>query len=206
MAESAQTKNIRDYYNKTAKAWADKLYEDDETSAVLTTFFKMLPEKPRILDLCCGTGCEAMRMSTMGAKVVGLDFSEASVEIAREHNPDIPFIISDMLEDYSRIGEVDAVVCVAGIVHLREDQLRKAFERMAQVVKPDGLVLLVFRDGNGRVDRMSDVEVDGEAYDRAFYAHNLEEIIAQSAGMFEFECLIDEPEPTIWLNAVLRRL
>lgn len=205
MALASNKKNVRDFYNKTAQQWADRFYDDDCSQPVLEAFMAMLPDRPRVLDLCCGAGYDSKRLTALGASVVGLDLSEVSIEIARSRNPEIPFYVGNMLEDYSCIGAVDAAVCIAGFVHLRTDELRQGFERLAQVVQPGGLVLLVIRDGAGRIDRMSDVEIDGEWYDRAFYAHNLEELREHAAGLFIFERTIDEPEESVWVNYVFRR-
>src|SRR5262245_54684240 len=38
----------------------------------------------RALDLCCGTGDVAFAMADNGADVVGLDFSESMLQVARE--------------------------------------------------------------------------------------------------------------------------
>src|SRR6516162_2771848 len=40
----------------------------------------------RALDLCCGTGDLAMGLARRGAQVVGVDFSAAMLEVARERN------------------------------------------------------------------------------------------------------------------------
>src|SRR6267154_666688 len=37
----------------------------------------------RALDLCCGTGDIALRLAGKGAEVVGMDFSERMLEVAR---------------------------------------------------------------------------------------------------------------------------
>ena len=45
------------------------------------------------LDLCCGTGDLALALAQRGAEVIGLDFSEAMLEIAekrRQKNPESP--------------------------------------------------------------------------------------------------------------------
>ncbi len=199
-------KGIPDYYNKTASQWADTFYASDEGLPTLTDFMSRLPRGSRVLDLCCGTGYDSMRLAQMGASVVGLDLSEASIAIARERNPDIPFYVGDMLEDYRYIGPVDAIICNAGLVHLPTEKLRTAFTRMHEVMKPGGSLLLVIRDGTGRIDRLSDVVVDGEAYDRAFYAHNLAELEEHAEGLFAFDRTIEEPETSIWVNYVFKRL
>lgn len=195
-------KNVRDYYDKTAAEWAEKWYADDSTLPLLQAFMRLLPARPTILDLCCGAGYESMRLRALGAEVMGLDFSEASIAIARERNPDLTFIVGDMLSDYSHIGMVDAIVCIAGLVHLPTEQLRTAFERMNAVLKPGGRALFVVRDGVGRQANSSDVIVDGECYDRDFYAHTLEELVQESAGIFAFDQEIPEQEPSIWRNYI----
>src|SRR5205809_3944707 len=40
----------------------------------------------RALDLCCGTGDVAFALARQGAEVVGLDFSERMLEIARQRS------------------------------------------------------------------------------------------------------------------------
>ena len=199
-------KDVRDFYNKTARQWADQFYAEDENLPVLAEFMSRLPHGARVLDLCCGAGYDSMRLSQMGASVVGIDISEASISIAKERNPDIPFYVGDMLEDYRYIGNVDAIVCLAGLVHLPAEKLRAAFARMGEVMKAGGSLLLTIRDGKGRIDRMSDVVVDGEEYDRSFYAHNLEELQEHAHGRFRFDRVIGDPAESIWVNYVFRRI
>lgn len=201
-----EKKNIKDFYNKTARQWADKFYNNEESLPVLTDFMRRLPYGSRVLDLCCGAGYDSMRLAQMGARVVGMDLSEESVAIAKERNPDIPFYVENMLDDYSYIGKVDAIVCMAGLVHLPAEKLREAFVRMAQVMDAGGFVLLVIRDGEGRVDQMSDVVVDGEEYDRSFYAHNLAELTEHSTGLFIYDSVIEDSDETIWINYVFKRV
>lgn len=160
----------------------------------------------RVLDLCCGAGYDTMRLTQMGASAVGIDLSEESITIARERNPDIPFYIGNMLEKYTFIGKVDAIICLAGLVHLPVESLPTAFERMSEVMDAGGSLLLMIRDGKGRVDKMSDVVVDGEEYDRSFYAHTLEELQECSEGLFAFDRIIGNPEESIWVSCVFKRL
>ena len=199
-------RDVKDFYNKTAQQWADKFYADDEHLPVLLDFMGRLPYGSRVLDLCCGAGYDSMRLAQMGASVVGIDLCEESIAIAKERNPKIPFYVGNMLDDYSDIGHVEAIICLAGLVHLPEEQLRMAFERMAQVMAPGGVVLLMVRDGEGRIDRMSDVVVDGEEYDRSFYAHTLEELTKHSEGLLVFDRVIGDSEESIWVNYVFKRV
>jgi len=199
-------RNVQDYYDKTAHEWAEKWYNDDAMLPLLSEFMKELPCKPRMLDLCCGAGYESMRMARLGADVVGIDFSGECIRIARDRNPEILFYEDDMLCDYGYIGKVDAVVCIAGLVHLPVDKLRKAFERMGAVLKDGGQALFIVREGIGRQSGASDVVVDGELYDREFFAHTREELSQEGKGIFVFKREIPDEEPSIWKNYVFQKV
>jgi len=195
-------KGVREYYDRMAAEWADRWYGDDAMLPLLRRFLSVLPAQPRVLDLCCGAGYESMRMASLGAEVVGLDLSGESIAIARARNPQIPFHVGDMLEDYAALGPVDGVICIAGLVHLTKEQLPLAFRRMADAMKPGARALLVVRDGEGRLAGQSDVIIDGERYDRAFYAHTLDELTEATARRFCFEGEISGDEPSPWRNYI----
>lgn len=199
------TKGVRDFYDKTASQWADKWYADDSMLPMLRAFLAELPENPRVLDLCCGAGYESMRMAALRARVIGIDLSENSIAIARERNPGLEFHVDDMLGDYAYIGTVDGIACIAGLVHLPVEQLQTAFQRMSAVLKPGGRALFTVRDGVGYLPERSEVEIDGECYDRAFYAHTLEELQQASAGMLAFEREIADSEPSPWRSYIFRK-
>lgn len=137
-------KSCKDYYNDSAKAWADDWYENETLLPYLTAFIKRINMKsPRVLDLCCGAGYESMRLKNLGAKVTGLDYSEKELEIARQKNPEIEFYERNMLDFYKDLGSFDGIACIAGIVHLEPAELKLAFKNMAEVLKTGGYLLLV---------------------------------------------------------------
>ncbi len=202
---SKAIKDVRAYYDKTALRWAEEGYADQSMLPMLKQLMSLLPAEPVLLDLCCGAGYESMRMAQLGARVIGIDLSEKSLAIARQRNPGLVFHVRNMLDDYSDIGMVDAVACIAGLVHLPVEQLRIAFERMASVLQPGGRALLVVRDGEGRLPAQSDVEIDGERYDRAFFAHSLRELSQESAGLLSFEKEFADAGASIWRNYLFQK-
>jgi SAM-dependent methyltransferase len=190
-------KNTKDFYNKTALEWANNWYENESLLPYLIEVMKYLPENPCVLDLCCGAGYESMRMKEMGANVTGLDFSEESLKIAKERNPDIEFVLGDMLNDYSYLGNFDGCAVIAGLVHLPNEKLSRAFEQIDKVLKVNGIVFIVVRDGAGKSEKSSYTNIDGEDYDREFYLHTLEELKLHSLGRFAFvkEIVIEKETP-----------
>lgn len=187
-------KDTKDFYNKTASEWANKWYEDETLLPYLIEFMNCLPEHPRVLDLCCGAGYESMRMKKLGADVTGLDFSEESIRIAKKRNPNIKFIVEDMLNDYSYLGKFDGCAVIAGLVHLPNEKLSKAFEQINKVLNDNGFIFVAVKDGNGKSIKLSYRTIDGLDYDRDFYLHTLNELKLYSSGKFDYirELLIDK--------------
>lgn len=198
-------KGVREFYDRTAADWAEKWYGDDSQLPLLKRFMAYLPQNPRILDLCCGAGYESMRLAGLGADVVGLDFSAESIAIAKERNPQLEFHTGDMLEDYSFVGPVDGIACIAGLVHIPVEKASIAFEQMGRVLKNGGYLLLVVREGEGRIEKQSLQVVDGEEYDRAFYGYTLDELKHCAGEMLEFVAEIPDDEPSVWRNYMFRK-
>ena len=76
------------------------------------------------------------------------------------------------------------------------------YSDVLELFRQEQVKSFVVRDGVGRQDKSSDVIVDGERYDRAFYAHTQEELMQQSEGIFAFEQEMPDAEPSIWRNYV----
>lgn len=100
----------------------------------------------RALDLCCGTGDIAFALARRGAEVVGLDFSEPMLAVARRRagvssfrTPE--FMRGDAMAVPFPDNSFDIVTMGYGLRNLAcwEDGLRE----MLRVVKPGGRVLVL---------------------------------------------------------------
>ncbi|MEF9934942.1 MAG: class I SAM-dependent methyltransferase [Clostridium sp.] len=198
-------KGVQDFYNETAPDWADKWYEDTSLIPYLKEFFSFLPNNPRVLDLCCGAGYESMRMASLGAEVVGLDFSAESINVAKTRNPNIKFINEDMLNDYSYIGKFNGCAVIAGLVHLTEDKLNMAFQRISSVLYDNGYLFIVVEDGQGKNSESSFVNINGIDYDRDFYRHSLNTLIASSKNIFKYIKEINLDNDPLWKYYIFKK-
>jgi len=197
-------KSTVDFYDKTAADWAAKGYGTEPEIPCMFDFARQFPTGSRFLDLCCGCGYETRRLYDLGYQVSGLDFSAGSLAIAKAKNPDIAFYLGNMLEDYSFVGSMDAIFCIAGLVHVENDQLPLAFKRMSDVVKAGGGLFLTIREGNGKLPERSLVTIDDEDYDRNFIAHTLAELTDAASGLFSF---VEEVgwDGSPWHNYIFRK-
>ena len=195
---------IQEYYDKTAKEWAERGYTEESEIPSFREFTALLPPGGRVLDLCCGTGYDCQRFCSLGFEVVGLDLSEECLRIARKHNPGLPFYQGDMLEDYSHIGPVDGISVFAGLVHIENPDLPTAFARMAQVLRPGGLLLAAVREGSGKIDSLSISEIDGQTYDRNFIGHTLADLTAAMGPEFSYLQELSS-DMSVWHAYLFRR-
>ena len=192
---SETTKGVKDFYNKTANEWAEKWYSDETMLPLLEKFIGLFSVKPRILDAGCGAGYESMRLSNLGAEVVGIDISEESIKIAKTKNPNCHFEIMDCKQIKSSLGIFDGITAIALLVHIENSDLQTVFTNFKNIIKSGGFLFVAYAEGDGLSDKKSFVEIDGEKYNRAFYLHQSQEIkeTAQKSG-FEYydEWYLDE--------------
>lgn len=100
----------------------------------------------RALDLCCGTGDIAFALAQRGAEVVGLDFSEPMLAVARRRAADAAirspeFLRGDALRVPFPDNSFDIVTVGYGLRNLArwEDGLKE----MLRVAKPGGRLLVL---------------------------------------------------------------
>jgi SAM-dependent methyltransferase len=146
-----------------------------------------------------------MRMKKLGADVVGLDFSEESIKIAREKNSGISFVVEDMLNDYSYLGKFDGCVVIAGLVHLPNEKLYKAFEKIDNALNDNGFLFIVVKEGSGKNERSSYTTIDNEDYDREFYLHTLEELKRYSSCKFDFVKELVFEHGSLWKYYIFKK-
>ena len=96
------------------------------------------------LDVACGTGDLAVELQQRvghSGRVVGLDFSERMLELAREKAPGIRFEAGNALELPYGDGEFDAVTVGFGARNFSD--LGRGLSEMARVTRPGGRVVVL---------------------------------------------------------------
>jgi demethylmenaquinone methyltransferase / 2-methoxy-6-polyprenyl-1,4-benzoquinol methylase len=95
----------------------------------------------RALDVATGTGDLAVQLARRGASVVGLDFSEPMLELARDKAPGVEFVQGNALELPWADAEFDAVTVGFGARNFAD--LDRGLAEMARVTKPGGRVVIL---------------------------------------------------------------
>ncbi|HNV72508.1 MAG TPA: class I SAM-dependent methyltransferase [Candidatus Ozemobacteraceae bacterium] len=99
----------------------------------------------RILDLGCGTGRHSFALARQGAHVIGLDFSDGMLRLAREKSAPgaLPpqFVSGDLHEPLPfHHRQFDAIGCFLVIEHIRDRV--GLFREMRRVCRPGGTIIL----------------------------------------------------------------
>jgi 2-polyprenyl-6-hydroxyphenyl methylase / 3-demethylubiquinone-9 3-methyltransferase len=88
---------------------------------------KLSIKNPKILDMGCGGGILSEALAKAGAQVTGIDLSQASIQIARQHAEaqglEIEYRHVD-IEDFSseHAGTFDAVTCMEMLEHVPQPE------------------------------------------------------------------------------------
>ena len=119
------------------------------------------PRKVRLLDLGCGTGAALVPIAAMHpeAEVVGLDLSEASLEIAGQNGANLQnltLLQGDLLDEASveallalAPGGFDVIWC-SGVLHHLSDPDR-GLSHLRRLLAPDGVLSLMVYAHFGRL-------------------------------------------------------
>ncbi|GAK13337.1 methyltransferase domain-containing protein [Geomicrobium sp. JCM 19039] len=123
-----------------AKVWDPSLYDD--TAAYVSRYGKDLLEEwlaPKkgetIIDLGCGTGELADRITQLGATVHGIDSSSSMVETAKAKYPNLSFEVADAKE-FKVDQPVDAVFSNAALHWMTEPD--PVLQSVSKSLKPGG--------------------------------------------------------------------
>lgn len=110
-------------------------------------------------------------MKEIGLNPVGLDFSQKSIDLAIEKNPDIKFVCDDMLNDLTYLGKFNGIVAIASIIHIPEESLELCFNRISDILEKDGYLFMVVRAEVGKLEA-SYKEINNISYDREVYGYD----------------------------------
>lgn len=123
-----------------------------------------------VLELCCGTGTLARRLSLEGYELIGCDASPEMLSVAREKCADLPVPpvwICQRADELDLYGTVRAAVCCLDSVNyftgLRE--LKEAFRRVSLFLEPGGVFLFdvksraMFRELSGTCSIQEEVDL-----------------------------------------------
>ena len=183
--------------------WGDRV-EGDPAERFLDELAGRLPDGARVLDLGCGAGRVARRLSGR-FDVTGVDISEEQLRLAPENAPGASFRHGDFTRLDLPGGSFDAVTALYSFVHVPREEHAALLGRIARWLKPGGLFLASLSNVGGpdRTEEWLGVEMFFSGWDAATNGR----LVGEAA----FELLVDEvvfmrePEAEVGFQWVLAR-
>ncbi len=135
-------------FTKSAHLY-DLIYSQFKDYEAEATFIHALIQKWRpgattILDVGCGTGEHAVRLSRdYGYQIAGIDLEPAFIEIARQKLPSVDFIVADMT-DFDLGKRFDVALCLFSAIGYAETmpKLKAALTCFYSHLMPAGVVIV----------------------------------------------------------------
>ncbi len=199
---------LRDTYDRIAQDWHHDHTADDWWIEGTEKFSSFLPEHGSVLDVGCGAGNKARFMSDRGFRVMGIDFSEELLKIARAEASAAEFKNIPM-EDLDLIPETfDGVFAQASLLHIPRADAANIVKKMAARINDGGYLYLAVKETREDkpeegVTRENDYGYD---YERFFSYFTLSELVSymMNAGL-ETVWQQRNPNPsgkTVWLQII----
>ena len=170
--------NLKETYNKIAKDWHSDHKRDDWWIEGTDKFISFLNKGDLVLDVGCAGGIKSKYLTIKGLNVVGIDFSEKMIEIARHEVPNGEFLVKDM-SDADTLGYMfDAIFMQAVLLHIPKVNAKEIIQKLAEKLKRGGYFYIAVKAKKpGRAEEEIFVEKDyGYRYERFFSFFTLREI------------------------------
>jgi SAM-dependent methyltransferase len=171
--------------------------------AYLDAMLERLPDRPRVLDLGCGSGEPLARyFIEQGCRLTGVDAAPAMTALCRERLPDADWLVADMRSLDLEV-RFDALIAWDSFFHLQTDDQRRMFAVFKAHIAPRGLLL--FTSGPGAGEAIGDFH-GHELYHASLAPEDYQSLL-RAAG---FEVLRHRPEDpdcgdhTVWLAQSVR--
>lgn len=131
---------IQKFYDKYADLWVN-----NPRYSIRNSYLNLLGDVrgKSIIDVGCGCGFDIAELTAKGAYGTGLDFSEQSIQIARERLGDRGnwnFVCGDF---FTYIPEYEYDVVVFSMIIMHYADMNAVFKKLSQFIKHGGQLLLV---------------------------------------------------------------
>lgn len=135
---------VRISYNQCARAYNEARHNQEP--ALLELIANKLPPYSEILDIGCGTGVPITKALAAQHKVVGVDFSEEQIKLARANVPEADFICRDITESEFPPASFDGIVAFYTLFHLPREGQKDVISGIGKWLKPCGYLLATLSD------------------------------------------------------------
>ena len=185
------TRNAPQYFMDTAHVDMTAFYEE---------FLSSIPRGGLLMDAGCGSGRDTKEFLSRGYRVVAFDASSEIAKIATQHINQLVGVRTFL--EVTEEASYDGIWACASLLHVPEVDLSNAFFRLWRALKPDGVMYVSFKLGDGERN-------DGNRHFTDATEPRLRSWLQGLADVESIHCwTTDDQRPAHseqWLNALIRR-
>lgn len=190
-----------DTYDKNSSFYADKFAGvGSRIDCIEKTFAAWGGKNPRVLEIGCGDGRDAVEICKRTKHYLGIDASKGMIELAMAKVPHGNFRNAYM-ENYDFGRDLDIIFAFASLLHVSKEVFEQILTSSKSALGENGIFFMSLKEGDYNGAQV----VSDNSGDRNFYYYREADIIEMAEG---FECLSVErlvAGHTNWLNIMLRR-
>jgi trans-aconitate methyltransferase len=205
MTDHPRPDGLRATYDRIAEDWARDHAGDTWWRECSAKFASLLPQNARVLDAGCGAGQKARFFQDRGFHVLGIDFSEKLLEIARQTATAADFRLLDLRDIRTLSEEFEGVFAQASLLHIPKTETFSVIEGMVSRLVPRGLLYIAVkaqRPGNPEEEIVTESDY-GYDYERFFSYYTVDEMRAH-VGRLGLSIVHSEVSQ-FWMQIIARR-
>ena len=135
-------------WNRVAEDWHTQVGDDGDRNRILNSdpvlwSFAGDVTGLTVLDAGCGTGYLSRKLHGRGARVIGIDFSDKMIAIARAKEPAIDFRV-DSCSTLSTVSDGSVDMLISNYVLMDTPDLDGCMQAFCRVLKPGGMAIVIF--------------------------------------------------------------
>ena len=171
-------KKLKDTYNKIAEDWHKDHEKDVWWVGGTDKFISLIKKSGRVLDVGCAGGTKSKYFISKGLEVLGIDFSENLIEIAKREVPKGEFRVLDVNDLDTLEESFDGIFMQAVLLHIPRKEVESVFTKAVDKLKTGGYLYVAVKDKiEGGTDEEVKKENDyGYDYERFFSYFSVSEM------------------------------
>jgi len=133
---------VKSGYNKIAGRYLAERTRDSADVHLLDDFIELLAPASKVLDAGCGAGVPITQMLAARFDVVGVDFSETQIKLAKKNVPNAHFLCKDLTQLDLPDESLDGICSYYAIIHIPREEHETLLANFYRLLKKGGIALL----------------------------------------------------------------
>ncbi|MHB1316880.1 MAG: class I SAM-dependent methyltransferase [Minisyncoccota bacterium] len=198
MNKKEQTINT---YNNSAKALANKFNGQGARIVDIETVLALVKkENPKVLEIGCGNGRDAVEICKKTNDYLGIDISEKLVGLAKQKVPSATFEVVD-IETFEFPKDLDVIFAFASLIHVQKNELRDVLSKALSALNDGGVLLLSMKYAAAYKESTKEDEFGV----RTYYLYSQEDIKELSTGFTILKNELHDLRGQMWLEVLLQK-